>query len=37
MQWLGKTKILKLNLADKTITNKFPTTYNEGETWKVTQ
>ena len=37
MQWLGKTRILKLNLGDKTITKKFPTTYNEGETWKVTQ
>ena len=36
-QWLGKTRMLKLNLGDKTITNKFPTTYNEGETWKVTQ
>ena len=37
MQWLGTTKILKVDIGNKTITNKFPTKYNEGETWKVTQ
>ena len=36
-QWLGKTRILKVNLSNKTITNKFPVKFTEGETWKVTQ
>ena len=37
MQWLGKTNMLKLSIFKHTITKKFPTGYNAGETWKVTQ
>ena len=36
-QWLGKTRQMRLSIADQVITKKFPISYNAGETWKVTQ
>ena len=35
--WLGKVKDCTSNVYDKVITFKYPTTYKEGETWKVIQ
>jgi hypothetical protein len=35
--WLGKVKECTSNVYDKVITFKYPTTYKEGETWKVIQ
>jgi hypothetical protein len=35
--WLGKTKDCTSNLHDKMFTFNYPTTYREGETWKVIQ
>jgi hypothetical protein len=34
---LGKVKDCTSNVYDKVITFKYPTTYKEGETWKVIQ
>ena len=37
LAWLGKIKDCTSNLYDKVFTFKYPTTYREGETWKVIQ
>ena len=37
LTWLGKVKDCTSNVYDKVITFKYPTTYKEGETWKVIQ
>ena len=35
--WLGQTNELTTDMYERRCTFKFPTKYNEGETWKVTQ
>ena len=35
--WLGQTNELTTDMYQRRCTFKFPTKYNEGETWKVTQ
>tara|TARA_B100001113_G_C21008828_1_gene578337 strand:- start:89 stop:844 length:756 start_codon:yes stop_codon:yes gene_type:complete len=37
VEWLGKTRRHRMNLWDKDFTKYEPTSYNSGETWKVTQ
>ena len=37
VQWLGKTRKMQLSINDQQFFKKFPTGYNAGETWKVTQ
>ena len=37
VQWLGQTRKQRLTLGNKTFFNRYPSGYNAGETWKVTQ